>query len=146
MNVAIILILLLGASGLAKLCGTETATAGRIGIAAVFVFTALGHFAKPNEMAAMLPAALPQRKALVFVSGFFELALAALVLLPAWSRQAGIAICLFLLLVTPVNVHAAIKKVNFGGHSAGPAYLAIRLPLQLLLVIWTYWFAVRAFS
>jgi len=30
-----------------------------------------------------------------------------------------------------------------GGHAAGPKYLWVRAPLQLVLAAWTWWFAVR---
>jgi uncharacterized membrane protein len=33
--------------------------------------------------------------------------------------------------------------MDFGGHGAGPIYLAVRLPLQLVLIGWTWWHAVR---
>ena len=143
-NVAIIVVLLLVGLGVAKLFGAEARIAGQIGLAAVFAFTAVGHFVKRDEMAAMLPSSLPSRPAIVLLSGLLEALLAILILIPACSRIAAIAICVFLVLVTPVNVHAAIKRVDFGGHAAGPRYLALRLPLQLVLLIWTYWFAVRA--
>ena len=55
-NVVIIACLLFGAFLVAVLCGADQAFAGRVGISAVFFFTALGHFAKPEEMMHMLPA------------------------------------------------------------------------------------------
>jgi len=142
-NIAAILIILILSSGIAKLSGANASTAGRIGIAAVFAFTALGHFVKRDEMAAMLPSSIPSRPAIIIVSGVFEALLAILLLMPSYSKMAGIAVCAFLVLVTPVNVFAAIRRVNFGGHAAGPGYLWVRIPLQAVLVIWTYWFAIR---
>ena len=142
-NVALIVLLLIGALGTAKLFGTNASTAGRIGIAAVFAFTALGHFVKRDEMAAMIPPSMPSRSAIVVLSGVLEALLAILLLVPSYSRTAGIAVCVFLVLVTPINVYAALKRVDFGGHAAGPSYLLVRLPLQAVLLIWTYWFAVR---
>lgn len=142
-NIAIIVALLLVGSGVATLFSAGAGMAGRIGIAAVFAFTAFGHFVKREEMAAMLPASLPARSALVTLSGLFEALLAILILVPSCSKMAGLVICVFLVLVTPVNIHAAIKRVDFGGHGTGPRYLALRLPLQLVLLLWTYWFAVR---
>ena len=44
---------------------------------------------------------------------------------------------------TPLNIYSAIHRVQFGGHSSGPWYLAIRLPLQVLLFVWTYWFTLH---
>ena len=48
-----------------------------------------------------------------------------------------------LLLVLPSNVYAAFQRIDFGGHGAGPAYLLVRVPLQLFLIGWIYWFAVK---
>lgn len=143
-NIAIILALLFCGFGLALICGAETALAGRIGLAAVFAFTALGHFVKRDAMAAMLPPSIPFRTALTVLSGLLEAALAVAVLIPASAKAAGFALCAFLLLVTPINLSAALRKVDFGGHAAGPRYLWVRLPLQALLLIWAYWFAIRA--
>jgi uncharacterized membrane protein len=142
-NIIVILVLLLGAAGIARWCGADASLAGRIGLATVFAFTALGHFVKRDEMAAMLPATLPSKSDIVIVSVFFEAALATLVLPSAFSKAAGIAICVFLILVTPVNIHAAVKRVDFGSHAVGPRYLILRLPLQFALLFWTYWFAIR---
>jgi len=142
-NIAIMLGLLLGAAGMARFLGADASLAGRIGIAAVFAFTAVGHLVKTDAMAAMLPSFVPARALLTLVSGVFEAALAILVLVPDYSRAAGVALCVFLVLVTPLNVYAAIQRIDFGGHVAGPRYLLARLPVQLILLLWTWWFAVR---
>ena len=142
-NVTIIVVLLFGGFGVARMFGADVAAAGRIGIAALFAFTAIGHFVKRDSMATMLPASVPARPAIIVLSGVLEAFLAVLVLLPACSKAAGIALCIFLVLVTPVNVYAAVKKADFGGHAAGPKYLFLRLPLQFVSLVWTYWFAVR---
>jgi len=115
-----------------------------MGIAAVFAFTAMGHFVKLEEMTAMLPATMPARRAIVIASGLLEFAFAAGILLPTLVRPTGIAICCFLVLATPVNVYSALKRVGFGGHATGPRYLLVRMPLQLVLLTWTFWFAVRS--
>ena len=143
-NLAIIVALLVGASLVARACGAPPALAGRIGITAVFAFTALGHFLKHDDMTAMIPPSLPGRSAAVYLSGLLEALLAILVLAPVYAKAAGMALCIFLVLVTPVNVYAALKRVDFGGHAGGPRYLLIRLPVQFGLIGWIYWFAIRA--
>jgi uncharacterized membrane protein len=55
----------------------------------------------------------------------------------------GICVIAFLIVVLPANIYAAIHRVDVGGHSLGPMYLLVRVPLQLILIGWTYWFAVR---
>src|ERR1700724_3877964 len=91
-NVVIIACLLFGAFLVAVLCGADRALSGRVGISAVFFFTALGHFAKPEEMMHMLPAGVPQRRLVILLSGIFELVLATAVLISACFRSAGLGI------------------------------------------------------
>jgi uncharacterized membrane protein len=49
----------------------------------------------------------------------------------------------FLFFAAPLNIYAAYRRVNFGGHASGPGYLFIRLPLQIFLIVWIWWFALR---
>ena len=72
-NVLIMVGLLLAGFSLALLAGLNNARAGQLAIALVFAFTALGHFIKQDEMMAMLPPALPARRAAVLLSGVVEL-------------------------------------------------------------------------
>jgi uncharacterized membrane protein len=116
---------------------------GRIGIALVFAFTGIGHFIKTSAMTQMLPPWVPLRVTLIYVSGVLELLGCLAILIPAVSRYAGITLCIFLLLVLPSNIYAAFHRVDFGGHAAGPIYLLVRIPLQLFMIGWIYWFAVR---
>jgi uncharacterized membrane protein len=143
-NVALVLAILAGTFGIARACGRTSHEAGRTAIAAVFCFTALGHFAKPNEMQDMLPPWVPARKAVIWMSGLLELALAAGILRASTSRPASIAAIVFLFAAAPLNIYSACQRVRFGGHGAGPKYLFVRLPLQALLMAWTWWFGVHA--
>jgi len=143
MNAVIIVSLLLGADLTALAWGANPDRAGRMGLSAVFFFTALGHFMKTAEMTEMLPPSLPRRREIIWLSGVLELALAVAVLFAAAARPAGLAICAFLLLAAPANVYSAMRRVPFGGHSHGPAYLCVRLPLQALLLGWAWWFTRR---
>jgi len=116
---------------------------GRISLAIVFVFTGLGHFIMTEPMTQMLPPWVPMRMPIIYITGVVELAAAAGLLVPRLCRLTGIYLIAFLILVLPANIYAAINRVEMGGHSMGPPYLFIRIPLQLILIIWTYWFAVR---
>jgi uncharacterized membrane protein len=116
---------------------------GRIGIALLFAFTGAGHFIKTLEMTQMLPAWVPMRVPVIYVTGVLELVAAVTILIAPLARPTGIALCLFLLLILPSNIYAAFQRVEFGGGEAGPTYLLVRIPLQFLLIGWIYWFAVR---
>ncbi len=142
-NVAIILALLIAPYlGLAPF-GVPEVIRGRIGITCVFLFTGLGHFLRAKEMSAMVPLRIPEhfRLPIIYASGIFEWAAAVTILVPAWTRPTGFALSAFLLLILPANIDSAIRRVPFGGHGAGPIYLFVRVPLQLVLIVWVYWFS-----
>ena len=123
--------------------GGEVDWAGRLGLALVFAFAALGHFVRTDAMAEMIPPSIPGRRALILASGIFELLLAMFLLVWPKSRLLGLTIIGFLVAIFPANVYAAFQRISFGGHSAGPIYLLVRAPVQLLLIFWTYWFVAR---
>jgi uncharacterized membrane protein len=121
----------------------EPGLRGRMSLALVFLFTSLGHFMQPESMAQMLPSWVPLRVLIIYVTGALELAAAVGLLVPRLWRTTGLCLIVFLILALPANVYAAINHVQMGGHGAGPVYLLVRVPLQLILIGWTYWFAVR---
>jgi uncharacterized membrane protein len=117
-------------------------TCGVLGVSLVFLFTGLGHFIKTDEMLMMLPEWIRSRK-LVVLSGLLEIAFALALLPLRYRRRTGSAVIAFLMLVFPVNVHAAATGQGLGGPDIGLSYLLLRTPVQLLLIAWTYIFAVR---
>ena len=145
-QLAIICALLLVPWSVVTALDGDTRWAGQFGLALVFAFTALGHFVKTDAMTEMLPPSIQSRRALILASGILELLVAMLLLAVPKSRFLGLSIIGFLIAVFPANVSAAVRRIPFGGHSAGPTYLLIRAPVQLLLIVWTYWFVVRGES
>ncbi len=116
---------------------------GRISLALLFLFTGTSHFYLTEEMVQMLPPSIPGRVELVYLTGVLEIAGAVGLLIPALSRLAAISLILFLFAVLPANIYAALNNVGMGAHGAGPVYLLARVPFQLLLVGWAYYFGVR---
>jgi uncharacterized membrane protein len=143
-NIAILLALLLVPFLALMPAQVAEPARARIGILFVFVFTSIGHFVKTEAMSRMLPPWIPMRVPLIYVTGVFELLAGIAVLIPGYSRPAGILLCLFLVAILPSNVYAALHRVDFGGHKMGPKYLWVRIPLQLFLIGWVYWFTIRA--
>ncbi|MCA9212990.1 MAG: hypothetical protein KDB27_07995 [Planctomycetales bacterium] len=114
-----------------------------VGVTAVFVFTGIGHFIKTMPMSEMIPSFVPMRIAIVYCTGVLEVVLAVAVLFPSARKKSGVALVLLLVAFLPINIFAAFQRVEMGGHSWGPVYLLIRVPLQVILVAWTWHFVVR---
>jgi uncharacterized membrane protein len=121
----------------------DARNAAAIGLAVLFVYTGLGHFAYTESMAQMLPPWVPERVLLIYLSGVLEFAIAAGFLMPNWRRFTGWVAALILVLFFPANIYAAINKIPMGGHGWGPVYLLIRAPLQLIILGWVYWFTIK---
>ena len=150
MQLLFLLLLLVAPSALLTLAGgrlgarqLDAPARARVGLSLFFAFTALGHFVRTEEMAAMLPPSAPYRVGLIYLTGVFELMGAAGVWVPRLRRPAGLCLMVMLLAILPANVYAAINRVEFGGHGGGPAYLLVRVPFQLFVIWWTYYAAVR---
>ena len=110
----------------------------RVGLSLFFIFTGLGHFTRTQEMAAMLPLSVPYRIELVYLTGILELLGAIGVWIPRLTRLTGFLLILMLIALLPANIYSAINRVDFGGHKAGPVYLLVRIPFQLLVIWWAY--------
>jgi uncharacterized membrane protein len=118
-------------------------SAAAVGLGLLFTFTGIGHFMQTESMAQMLPPDVPQKLLLVYLTGALEFILAAGFFVPATRTAAGWAAIVLLVLFFPVNVYAAINRIPVGGHAWGPVYLLIRAPLQTIILLWAYYFAVR---
>lgn len=116
---------------------------GRMSLAIFFVFTGVSHFLMPEEMAQMLPEFIPWRVEIIYVTGILEVAGGIGLLIPGLERLAAWSLILFLIGVLPSNIYAAINHVEFGAHSEGPIYLLLRIPFQLFLMGWTYYFGIH---
>ena len=119
---------------------------GRIALSAMLLLTCIGHFKFPKGMAMMIPDFIPAKVQFVYITGIFEFLAAIGLLIPSTERITGILLIIFFVLVLPANISAAIRRIDYekgtiGG--PGPEYLWFRIPFQLLLIFWVYWFAVR---
>src|SRR4051812_22314534 len=115
-------------------------TAKRVGLAVVFCWFFIGgiaHFVLTGFEMRIVPPWIPWPRAVVWVSGGFELAGAAGLLFPSWRRRAGIGLFLLTLAVTPANVYMLQRHDLFNI----PYWILVaRLPLQaalLALILWS---------
>lgn len=115
-----------------------SAKRARVGVSLFFVFTSIGHFIRTEQMAAMIPPPVPYAIELIYITGVLELLGAVGVWIPRLMRLTGLLLILMLIGLLPANIYSAINRVDFGGHSAGPPYLLVRIPFQLFVIWWTY--------
>ncbi|MCA0959197.1 DoxX family protein [Muricauda ruestringensis] len=114
---------------------------GRIAMSIMLMFTAIGHFAFTKGMSIMIPKFIPYKETFVHLTGIFEIILAIGLLVPRVKHISGWALIIFLILMLPANIVAALNKVDYQNATLdgnGLSYLWFRIPLQLLFIIWTY--------
>jgi uncharacterized membrane protein len=119
---------------------------GRIAMAAMLAFTAVGHFKFTNGMEMMLPPFIPAKKQIVLATGVIEILAAIGLLVSSTIKTTGILLIIFFVLILPANIYAAIKKVNLEKadyNGSGQNYLWFRIPEQLFFIAWVFFFAIR---
>lgn len=113
--------------------------AARIGLAAALVLAGVAHILMPTPFVQHLPPWVPAREALVALTGVIEAFLGgALLLQPPRRRFAGLMVAAYLVAVFPANVYVAVSGTDVNGQPGGP-YPWLRLPFQLLFVVWALW-------
>jgi uncharacterized membrane protein len=106
-----------------------------------YIVAGLGHFVAPAAYLPMMPLWLPTHSALIFLSGVAELVLGAAVLVPATRRLAAWGLILLLIAIFPANVHIALHDVPlFGATEGAGIWNWVRLPFQLVLIAWAWWY------
>ena len=125
-------------------CGAEevnerVSTSKRIGLGFVFLWFFIGgiaHFVATDIEMRIVPPYIPWPRAMVLISGVFELLGAVGILIPRARRAAGIGLIALTIAVTPANVYMLQHADRFGV----PEWLLVaRLPVQVLLLVLIAW-------
>jgi uncharacterized membrane protein len=114
-------------------------------LAAVFVFAGMMHFIIPASYVGIMPPWLPWHRGLVLLRGALEIAGGIGLLVPRTRRAAGIGLVLLLIAVWPANLQMLLDARAAHEPLWHEALLWLRLPLQLLLILWA-WQASRRFE
>lgn len=119
---------------------------GRLALSAMFLFTAMGHFFFAKGMAMMMPDSIPYRTEIVYITGVLEVLFSVGILFSKTRKLTAWSIIAFLFLALPANIYASLHHINyqtatFDGN--GTDYLWFRIPMQFLLVFWTYFFCLK---
>ncbi len=122
---------------------------GNLAMALMLCFTALGHFLFTKGMILMVPGFIPFKRELIYLTGIAEIILGIALLFPSVRAYAGVALIIFLLLMLPANIYAAVNHVNYEKASfdgPGLSYLWIRIPLQAIFIAWLYYFSISKYA
>jgi uncharacterized membrane protein len=110
----------------------------------VFMVAAgVNHFISPDAYVAMVPSVLPAPRALVYVSGIAEIAGGLGLILPATRRLAAWGLIALFVAVFPANINMAVNDLPLGSRAVPAWALWGRLPLQLVLIAWAFWYTRR---
>jgi uncharacterized membrane protein len=121
---------------------------GKIAMSVMLLFTSIGHFKFADGMTMMLPKRMPAKKVVIWITGIFEILAAAGILISSAAWLTGVLLIIFFVLILPSNIAAAIRHVNYekADYSGkGVEYLWFRVPFQLLLIGWVYFFVIRPY-
>ena len=124
----------------------NVALSGRIAMASMLAFTAIGHFAFTKGMVMMIPDFIPFKKALVYFTGVIEIFAAAGLLISSYQVLTAWLLIVFFIVLLPANINAAIRHIDYQKGTftgSGLTYLWFRVPLQILFILWTYFSAIR---
>ena len=94
------------------------------------------HFVNPDFFLKIMPPYLPFHKELVLVSGICEILLGILLLIPKCSHLAAWGIIALLVAVFPANIYLYQHQEML---PASPLIHLLRLPLQGVFILWSYW-------
>lgn len=94
------------------------------------------HFVRERGFRRAVPKQLPFKRAIVLVTGIFEMIFSVLLWVKKGQQITGKILALFMVAVFPTNVYMAVNKISFQpGKQANPWILWLRLPLQIPLII-----------
>ncbi|MEK6255819.1 MAG: DoxX-like family protein [Chloroflexota bacterium] len=106
-------------------------------MAVFYLFSGINHFRMPAFYLRIIPPMLPFPQAINVISGAAEIVLAVLLLVPAVSKYAAWGVIALLIAISPANIYHYTS--GGAGMDISQTTLALRLPLQFLLIAWAYW-------
>jgi uncharacterized membrane protein len=115
---------------------TTIRTISKYLLALFMVGAGVMHVINPDFYLKIMPPYLPLHLELVYLSGFCEIALGLLLLIPRFSRFAAWGIIALLIAVFPANIYVYQNQDIL---PAPPVVHFVRLPLQGLFILWAFW-------
>ncbi len=113
---------------------------GLFGLSLLFLLTGLNHLYYPNCYISMVPPYLPFDHELSYISGAFQIIGAIAILFSKARRIVGYTLIIFLIAILPANIQMIMYPETSSCH---PDMIYLRLPLQIVLILWVYWATIR---
>ena len=95
------------------------------------------HFQDPSWFVQIVPPILPYKYELVYISGFFEVLLGILLMIPRFQSIAAKGLMALLICVYPANIYLA--QTNGVALGISPLIAWGRLPFQFVFIGLAYW-------
>lgn len=107
-----------------------------------FCTSGVFHFVQPEPFVNIMPAVLPAKLFLVYISGAAEIAGGIGLQIPRLRRAAAWGLFALLIAIFPANINQAVNHIPMNGQEISPVILWGRLPIQFLL-LWAVWWYTR---
>ena len=102
-----------------------------------YVIVGVKHFQNPSWFVQIIPPILPYKYELVYLSGFFEILLGILLMIPRFQSTAAKGLIILLICVYPANIYLA--QTNGAALGISPFIEWGRLPFQFVFIGLAFW-------
>ncbi len=123
-----------------KLPLTRLRKAGLFALILLFLLTGLNQFNHPDFYVSHVPPYLPLSHELAYISGWVQISGAIGLLFSKTRRIAGYLLIIFLIAIIPANIQMAMHPEY---SRCSPVFVYLRLPLEVIMILWVYWAALR---
>jgi len=109
-------------------------------LALFLIYAGVKHFLTPEFYEPFVPAFLPAKTVIVYLSGVVEIVLGVLLFVPKYTKKAATGVIVLMLIFLPVHIWDVFSDTPaIGSHTAA----MIRVPFQFVFIAWAY--AVKRF-
>ena len=102
-----------------------------------YISVGISHFTDPNWFLQIVPPYLPYKLELVYISGFLEVILGIMLIIPSFRCYAGWGLIMLLIAVYPANIYLA--QTNGAAMKTSSVVAWGRLPFQFLFIYLAFW-------
>ena len=102
-----------------------------------YIIVGIKHFQDSSWFVQIVPPILPYKYELVYISGFFEVLLGILLMIPRFQSIAAKGLMVLLICVYPANIYLA--QTNGVALGISPLIAWGRLPFQFVFIGLAYW-------